>query len=206
MNRKKILANESVILPQKVKVDMTNAVKVKFTEILAAMGFDQQNDPNLKDTPNRIAKMYVEELFSGCFNPPPKITVFPNTQGYDQIVALSDISIKSTCSHHFCPFLGTASIGYIPNEKVVGLSKLSRIADYFARRPQIQEELTEQIANYIEEILQPKGVIVVIKAEHHCMKLRGVQEHEAVMTTSALRGFFLTNASTKQEFFELIRK
>lgn len=206
MTDKKILANDNRPLDDKQKDDIREKLKFKFTEILDILGFDHANDPNLVGTPNRLAKMYTYEILEGNFSKAPDITTFPNTKNYDQIVALSDIEVKSLCSHHFCPFIGTCSIGYQPGERVVGLSKLSRIVTHFARRPQIQEELTEQIAEFLVETLKPKGVIVVMHCEHHCMKIRGVEEHDSEMHTSAVRGTFLTNPSTKQEFFELIRK
>jgi GTP cyclohydrolase IA len=203
---KKILANENKPIPDKKREEICEKLQYKFTEILDILGFDRLRDPNLQDTPSRLAKMYTYEILDGNFSAPPKMTVFPNTKNYDQIVALSNIEVKSLCSHHFCPFLGKCSIGYQPDKHVIGLSKLSRIVTHFARRPQIQEELTEQIADYLVEILKPKGVIVVMHCEHHCMKVRGVEEHDSEMHTSAVRGTFLTNPSTKQEFFELIRK
>lgn len=206
MTQNKILANGNKPLSDAQKEEIRNKLKYKFTEILDILGFDHKKDPNLMDTPDRLAKMYTYEILEGNFSEPPKITVFPNTKKYDQIISLSNIEVKSLCSHHFCNFLGKCSIGYQPDKHVIGLSKLSRIVDYFSRRPQIQEELTEQIADHLIKILKPKGVIVVMHCEHHCMKVRGVEEHDAVMHTSAVRGTFLTNPSTKQEFFELIRK
>lgn len=202
----KILANDNRPITEKQQDEIRKKLKYKFTEILEILGFDHEKDPNLKDTPNRLAKMYAYEILAGNYAQPPKITVFPNTKNYDQIVALSNIEVKSLCSHHFCPFLGTCSIGYQPDKKVIGLSKLSRIVEHFARRPQIQEELTEQIVDYLQTILEPKGVIVVMHCEHHCMKVRGVEEHDSKMHTSSVRGTFLDNPATRQEFFELIKE
>lgn len=202
----KILANGNNPLPEEDKNKIKQDVAVKFGEILDLLGFDRVNDPNLQDTPNRVAKMFMDELFIGNFSHPPKITTFPNTQKYDEIIISGPIEIKSMCAHHFLPFVGQAWVGYIPGDIICGLSKLARIVHYYMRRPQLQEELTVQVANHIEELLKPKGVIVVMKSEHFCEKLRGVEEHGSQMYTSCVRGYFLQNPSTKQEFFEMIKK
>ena len=141
----------------------------KYKEFLEILKFDVDTDQQLQGTPERVARMYVNELFTGCYTEEPKITAFDNTKEYDEMVFLGPISIKSTCSHHIIPFLGEAYIAYIPDRKVVGISKLSRIVKWFMRRPQIQEELTKQIAEYLEKTLEPKGVAVYIKAQHLCM-------------------------------------
>ena len=172
--------------------------------LLSDLNLDWKNDPNLKETPKRMAKMYVNELFSGLYEEEPKFTVFPNEENYDEMVTLFNINVKSMCSHHFMPFIGTASIGYIPGDKICGISKLARVVRYFARRPQLQEALTNQIATYLTEKLNPKGVIVIIKAQHHCMIMRGVEEYNSIMTTSALTGVFRENVGAKREFLSLM--
>jgi len=162
-----------------------------------------EKDINLQETPARIAKMYVNEVFRGLFDVMPKITVFDNIEKYNQMVVLQGIQVKSMCSHHFMPFFGQAYIGYVPDKKVVGVSKLSRIVDHYARRPQLQENLTAQIAKELQNRLDPLGVIVVIKAQHLCMMMRGVQEPNSLMTTSQFSGVFEESA-TRTEFFNAI--
>lgn len=201
---KKILANDNIPNTPEEKQEKKRKLEIVFKEMLDILGFDQNNDPNLKDTPKRMAKMYVDDLYCGNFENPPKITVFPNTKNYDQMIVSGPIQVKSSCSHHGLPFFGQAWLSYIPGENVIGLSKLARIVQFYMRRPQIQEELTEQIANHIENILKPKGIMVVIKANHMCMCLRGANEPNAMMTTSAVRGAFAKNPETRKEFFDLI--
>lgn len=181
-------------------------IEKKFEDIFEIMDIDWKNDYNMKETPYRIAKMYINEVFSGCYNEEPKITVFPNDKDYDEMVISGPIQVKSMCSHHFMPFFGKAWIGYMPDEKVIGVSKLSRITNWFARRPQIQEELGEQIADYIEEKIEPAGIAVFIKAKHQCMTHRGVNEPESEMSTSVVRGKFKEDHSIKMEFLNLINK
>lgn len=173
-------------------------IRDKFIEIIEILGFNI-NDKNLQETPKRIAKMYVDEIFSGCFTKEPKITVFDNDKNYDEMIVYGPINLKSTCSHHWQSFFGECYIGYIPDKKVVGLSKLARIVHWFMRRPQIQEELTTQIADYIQEKLNPKGIGVVVFAQHMCTIMRGVEENNAEMITSKLLGNF-HNTEVKTEF------
>jgi GTP cyclohydrolase IA len=200
-----MLANENKWFSQDYKNEIIRQAEIKYKEFLKILGFDVDGDQQLQDTPNRVARMYVNELFSGCYNEEPKITVFDNVKEYDEIIFLGPISIKSICSHHIIPFLGEAYIAYIPDKKVVGISKLSRIVKWFMRRPQIQEELTKQIADYIQEKLNPKGVAVFIKAQHLCMVARGVEETNSFMQTSILKGSFLDN-ETRLEFFNMVNK
>lgn len=179
----------------------------KYEEIFKILRINP-NDPNSKDTPKRIAKMYVNELFGGRFSEPPKNTVFPNRQNVEDLIISKGITIMSTCSHHWQPISGICSIGYIPSKYVIGVSKFSRIVDWFARRGQIQEELGEQIANYIEELIKPKALGVVIKAKHYCMIARGVRasESHSEMITSVMRGYLRTNDKLRNEFLKLIEE
>jgi GTP cyclohydrolase IA len=165
------------------------------------------NDASLKDTPNRVAKMYVNEIFSGLDNKnEPKFTTFPNDYEYNQIVVLKNISVYSTCEHHLIPFSMRISVGYIPGERVVGISKLARVAKYFASKPQVQERLSKEIADYLEKELRPEGVIVYIdKGEHLCMKMRGVENHTSEMVTSEVRGKFLIKPELEEKFLEMIK-
>ncbi len=164
------------------------------------------DDPNVADTPRRYAKMLVQEVCRGRFAPAPKLTTFPNTQQLDELIISGPLSVRSLCSHHFCPIIGQAWIGILPGDRLAGLSKFSRILDWFAARPQMQEELTLQVADYLGEKLAAKGIAVVIKASHTCMTWRGVREcPEALMTTSVMRGVFRTKPEARAEFLALIR-
>ena len=197
-------ANSNEVITDKERLKRQKKIEGLFGKVIETMGYDLE-DQQLTETPHRMAKMYMNELFAGSFNKEPKMTVFDNTEEYDSMVFLGDISVKSTCSHHFIPFLGKAYIAYIPDKKIVGISKLARTVRWFMRRPQIQEELTKQIADYIEEKLQPKGVAVYIEAQHLCMIARGVEEYDSKMKTSVMRGVFRENAETREEFFSLVR-
>jgi len=186
-------------------------IEEHFQAILDIMSIDTTNDHNTKETAKRVAKMYVREIFAGRFDPMPKITSFPNvggngngTKGYDQIYITGPIKIRSTCAHHFLPIIGNCWIGIKPGKEVVGLSKFNRLVDWVASRPQIQEEMTEQIADIIEEQTNPEALAVVVKAQHFCMISRGVKEHESDMTTSIMRGMFRNDAPMRQEFLNLM--
>lgn len=177
---------------------------VAYGKFLDALGFDWESDPNMKDTPMRVSKMTVNELYSGIFHNAPNITSFDNVDEYNGIVFQGNIELKSSCSHHVLPFVGKAHVAYIPGSKVIGLSKLNRIVDYFARRPQVQENLTNQIHSFIDKVCEGnEGVAVVIEANHMCACVRGVQ-HDSTMMTSKLSGAFKNNPDTKHEFYEFI--
>ena len=180
--------------------------KCFYTIMKEGLGLDM-NNPSLKDTPRRVAKMYVNEIFEGLDkNNEPKITAFPNDCDYDQIIALKNMSIYSTCEHHFISFSMKISIGYIPDKKIIGISKLARIAKYFARRPQVQERLSKNIVDFIEEKLQPKGIIVFIdKGEHLCMKMRGIENPTSEMITSEVRGLFREKQELEEKFLRMIK-
>jgi GTP cyclohydrolase I len=167
-------------------------------ELLTWLQLDK-NHPDLKDTPRRIAKSYLE-LFNGLYDADPNITVFDNTEQYHDMITVKDIPFSSMCAHHFLPFIGKAHVGYIPfaDGKYIGLSKIARVLEYFAKRPQVQERLTDQVANYLFEKLQCQGVIVIIEAEHLCMTTRGVSKPGSITTTSAIRGRI-----DKNEFIQL---
>lgn len=161
------------------------------------------NDENLKETPHRVAKMYVEELFAGLNAELPKITLFENEYG-SQMLVEKDIEVISVCAHHFVPIIGKAHIGYIPNKKVMGLSKFHRIVRYYAARPQLQERLTHQIGSFLTGVLElSEDVMVVINAEHHCCKIRGVRDTNSRTLTSYMSGAF-EDAAARQEFFKLL--
>lgn len=156
-------------------------------------------DEQLRNTPRRMARAYAE-----MFAPKPfEATTFPNDGGYDELVLVRDIPFRSVCEHHLLPFTGTACVGYLPGERILGLSKLARVVDYFAARPQVQERLTKQVADWLTDHLQPRAVGVVLRAEHSCMTLRGVHATGSTTVTSTLLGALRTDGRSRQEFFAL---
>lgn len=182
-----------------------NKIQQHFSEILQVLGLDLTDD-SLSDTPKRIAKMYVNEIFSGLeARNFPKITVIENKMQYDQMVCVQDIEVMSVCEHHFQPIDGFATIAYIPNKKVIGLSKLNRIVEFFSKRPQVQERLTKQVADCLQFILETENVAVHINAKHYCMISRGVQDSHSTTTTADLRGDFKHLPETRTEFLKQCR-
>ena len=192
------------VLDDKDRQELITNVAEAFQGVLDALVIDTKYDHNTKDTANRVAKMYVNEIFRGRYYPPPEVTAFPNVKQYDQIYMSGPMSINSTCAHHFQPITGKAYVGIFPGNKVIGLSKFNRMVDWVSSRPQIQEEMTEQIADMIEKETEAKGVAVIVKAEHFCMTARGVKEHESDMVTSVVRGIFRDDPAIKAEFFSLL--
>jgi GTP cyclohydrolase I len=171
--------------------------------ILTNLGLDL-NDPNLAETDQRVAKMYIE-MFRGLDEgAEPKVTTFPNEEGYSHMVMETRIPFYSMCAHHLVPFYGHAHIAYIPRDQILGLSKFARILEFYAKRPQLQERLTEQVVTYLEENLHPLGAMVVIEARHLCVEMRGVKKPGAVTVTSALRGIF-HQKPVREEFLDLLR-
>jgi GTP cyclohydrolase I len=173
-------------------------------ELLIAIGDDPDRE-GLLNTPARVARAY-RESFEGLQQDPTAVLTTIFDEGHDEMVLVRDISFASFCEHHLLPFMGTASVGYIPNEsgEITGLSKLARLVEVFARRPQVQERLTTQIADALEQNLNPRGVIVVVQAEHLCMSIRGVRKPGALTVTSAVRGQFRTSVATRSEAMSLI--
>jgi GTP cyclohydrolase IA len=167
--------------------------------LLLALGADLESD-HLRETPRRVAKAYAELLTPRPFNP----TTFPNDEGYDELVIVGAIPFQSLCAHHLLPFQGKAHVSYLPGGRLVGLSKLARVVELYSRRLQLQERLTTQVADWLEEHLAPRGVGVVLEAEHLCMSLRGVQTAGSNTVTSALRGAVRDDPRTRQEFLSLI--
>jgi GTP cyclohydrolase I len=173
-------------------------------ELLLAVGEDPDR-PGLRETPGRVARAYAE-TFAGLWQDPYDVLATTFDEDHDELVLVRDIPMYSTCEHHLVPFHGTAHIGYIPGEdgRVTGLSKLARLVEIYARRPQVQERMTSQIADALAEVLKPRGVIVVIEAEHLCMAMRGVRKPGAITTTSAVRGQFKTDNASRSEALDLI--
>ena len=174
------------------------AAEVAVRDLLVALGHEPESE-HLSDTPRRVARAYAELLTPQAFD----LTTFPNDEGYDELVLARDIPFQSLCQHHLLPFHGVAHVGYIPAGRILGLSKLARVVELFARGLQVQERLTCQVAGWLEEHLAPKGVGVVLEAEHLCMSLRGVKASGSRTVTSALRGIVRDDARTRTEFFGL---
>jgi GTP cyclohydrolase I len=173
-------------------------------ELLLAIGEDPDR-PGLQDTPQRVARAYVE-TFAGLWQDPYEVLATTFDEDHDELVLVKDIPMYSTCEHHLVPFHGVAHIGYIPGEdgRVTGLSKLARLVEVYARRPQVQERMTSQIADALNDVLKPRGVLVVIEAEHLCMAMRGVRKPGATTVTSAVRGIFRDNPATRSEAMSLV--
>lgn len=180
-------------------------VEGRIEDLLESLVIDTKGDHNTRETAKRIAKMYLREVFAGRYVGQPKITEFPNAKHLDQIYTVGPIAIRSACSHHFVPVVGQCWIGVIPSDRVIGISKFSRLAQWIFARPQIQEEATVQLADELERLIRPHGLAVIVKARHECMSWRGVKEHDCAMTTSVMRGYFLKNTATRLEFLSLVK-
>jgi GTP cyclohydrolase IA len=172
--------------------------------ILGELGLDLA-DPNLRETDRRVAKLYAE-MFSGLrAGSRPQVTCFPNEEGYRAMVMEKEVPFYSMCAHHLVPFYGHAHMAYIPNDRIIGLSKFARILEFYAKRPQLQERLTEQVVGFLEQELRPQGAMVVIEARHLCVEMRGVKKAGAVTVTSAIRGTFYKK-EVREEFLDLLRR
>ena len=181
-------------------------IKDKFTDIMNALGLDLQDD-SLIDTPNRVAKMYVKEIFFGLdYKHFPKATTVDNKMKYDEMVIERNINVQSNCEHHFVIIDGSCHISYIPKNKVLGLSKLNRIVQFFSKRPQIQERLTEQIYYALSYILDTEDIGVIIEAAHYCVKSRGIQDVNSDTVTSKMGGCFKTDPEARKEFLSIVNK
>jgi GTP cyclohydrolase I len=194
-----------------VKNGFSNKEKIekiaeKFAEIMEVLGLDLEDD-SLKDSPRRVAKMYVNEVFSGLDSENfPRMTVIENKMQYDQMICVSGISTLSVCEHHFLTIDGVATVAYIPNKKVIGLSKINRVVQFFSRRPQVQERLTKQIADCLEYVLGTPHVAVHIDARHYCVIARGIEDTQSSTVTTEVRGHFRTKVQTREEFLHQCRK
>lgn len=183
---------------------LIDEVAENFQKVLESLVIDTSNDHNTRETARRVAKMFVKEIFNGRYVDPPKITSFPNVTSYDQLYVTGPITIRSTCAHHFMPIKGKCYIGVFPGTEVIGLSKFNRIVDWIASRPQIQEEMTMEIAQTILNISKAAGVAVLMRAEHFCCTHRGVKEHQSDMTTSVMLGLLREDLGLKQEFLSIV--
>lgn len=181
------------------------SIRAAILEVLVAIGEDPHRE-GLKNSPLRVARMYAELLAGYKTNPVALVNGAIFEVSYDEMVIVRDIEFYSMCEHHLLPFMGRVHVAYIPNGKVIGLSKIPRIVDMFAKRLQVQERMTRQIADFIRDVLKPQGVAVVVEALHLCTMMRGVRKHDARMTTSAMHGAFRSNLATRQEFLDNISR
>ena len=191
-------------IPRGEEARIITAVAVHMAAAMRELNLDL-DDPNFAGTPERVAKMYLEMFHGLREGVEPKITTFPNDEDYHHMVIEKEIPFYSMCAHHFVPFYGHAHIAYIPESTIVGLSKLPRILEFYAKRPQLQERLTEQVAEFLWSKLKPQGVMVVIEARHLCVEMRGVKKPGALTTTSALRGCF-ADRMVREEFLALLSR
>ena len=206
--RKRFHANDNIsdfIEPGELE-KLLDEVEGKMKHVRDSMVIDTENDHNTGDTARRVAKMYVNEVFRGRYVKAPPLTEFPNVGHLNELMIVGPITVRSACSHHFCPVIGKIWIGVMPNEhtNVIGLSKYARLVDWIMGRPQIQEEAVVQLADLIMEKTQPDGLAIVMEASHFCMSWRGVREMDSKMINSVMRGVFLKDPSLRREFLSLI--
>lgn len=193
--------NDTVSLDRKDKIA---EIEKSFSHIMQVMGLDLEDD-SLMDTPKRVAKMFVNEIFWGLdYEAFPKCTTVDNKMSYDEMVVERNVNVQSNCEHHFVVIDGVATVAYIPKQKVLGLSKINRIVEYFSKRPQIQERLTEQVYHALQYILETDNIGVVIHAQHYCVKSRGVEDTGSSTVTSKLGGVFKTDPNVRTEFMRLV--
>ncbi len=183
-------------------------VQAKMHEVLQALVIDTDSDHNTQGTAERVARMFVDEVFRGRYVAPPKITEFPNASRLNELMIVGPISVRSACSHHLCPILGRVWIGILPNEhsNLIGLSKYARLCDWVMTRPQIQEEAVVMLADALQERVRPDGLAIVMEADHFCMHWRGVKDDDSAMTNSVMRGAFLKDPNLRREFLSLLSK
>ena len=206
--RKRFNANDNIaefIEPGDLE-KMLDEVETKMQAVLDSLVIDTERDHNTTKTAHRVAKMFVNEVFKGRYSPVPTITEFPNAEHLNELLIVGPITVRSACSHHFCPVIGKIWIGVMPNEhtNVIGLSKYARLAECVMGRPQIQEEAVVQLADLIQEKTQPDGLAIVMEASHYCMAWRGVKDMDSKMINSVMRGVFLKDPNLRREFLSLI--
>jgi GTP cyclohydrolase IA len=186
--------------------EIQNEVETKLRDVLRALIIDTDNDHNTNDTAKRVAKMYLNEIFRGRYIAQPPVTEFPNVEHLNELMIVGPITIRSACSHHLCPIMGRVWIGVMPNQhsNLIGLSKYARLAEWVMSRPQIQEEAVTQLANLLQDKIQPDGLALVMEADHFCMHWRGVKDMDSKMINSVMRGSFLKDPNLRREFLALI--
>ena len=206
--RKRFNANDNIaefVTPDEMAA-LLDEVEAKMQGVLDSLVIDTTNDHNTESTARRVAKMYLNEVFRGRYVPAPPLTEFPNVGHLNELMIVGPITVRSACSHHFCPVIGKLWIGIMPNEhtNVIGLSKYARLAEWIMGRPQIQEEAVVQLADLIQERTQPDGLAIVMEASHYCMAWRGVKDMDSKMINSVMRGVFLKDPNLRREFLSLI--
>ena len=206
--RQRFNANDNIaefIQPGELE-QLLDEVTAKMDGVLDSLVIDTERDHNTRDTARRVAKMYVNEVFKGRYVKAPSITEFPNAERLNELMIVGPITVRSACSHHFCPVIGTLWIGVLPNEhtNVIGLSKYARVAEWIMGRPQIQEEAVVQLADLIQTKTKPDGLAIVMEATHYCVAWRGVKDLDSKMINSVMRGVFLKDANLRREFLSLI--
>nr|WP_315464324.1 GTP cyclohydrolase I [uncultured Rhodoferax sp.] len=207
-SRKRFHANDNIaefIQPGELE-SLLDEVEIQMRGVLNSLVIDIENDHNTDNTARRVAKMYLNEVFRGRYVPAPTITEFPNVGHLNELMIVGPITVRSACSHHFCPVIGKIWIGVMPNEhtNVIGLSKYARLAEWIMGRPQIQEEAVVQLADLIQAKTQPDGLAIVMEASHYCMAWRGVKDMDSKMINSVMRGVFLKDPNLRREFLSLI--
>lgn len=202
----KFFANDNIskYVTTKDLIEIEKELEEKLSEVLDILLIDREKDHNTKDTAKRVAKMFIHETFSGRYKPMPKVTEFPNSNNYDGLYVTGPIAVRSVCAHHLQNIVGKCWIGVKPEKDVIGLSKFNRIVEWICERPQIQEEMTIQIANQIQDATKTQNIAVVVKAEHYCMIQRGVKAHESDMTTAIMRGIFEKETIVRNEFYHIL--
>ena len=183
-------------------------VQARMQEVLRALVIDTDSDHNTNETAQRVARMFVDEVFRGRYAAMPAVTEFPNAERLNELMIVGPITVRSACSHHLCPILGKVWIGVLPNEfsNLIGLSKYARICDWIMSRPQIQEEAVTMLANELQQRVRPDGLAIVMEADHFCMHWRGVKDDQAAMVNSVMRGAFLKDANLRREFLSLLSR
>jgi GTP cyclohydrolase I len=207
-SRKRFHANDNIsqfIEPGEME-QLLDEVSSKMGGVLQSLVIDTESDHNTADTARRVAKMYLQEVFKGRYVPAPEVTEFPNAEHLNELMIVGPITVRSACSHHFCPVIGKIWIGVVPNQhtNVIGLSKYARLAEWIMGRPQIQEEAVVQLADLIQRKTQPDGLSIVMEASHYCMGWRGVKDMDSKMINSVMRGAFLKDPNLRREFLSLI--
>jgi GTP cyclohydrolase I len=208
--RRRYHANDNIadFLREGELLELREEVSARMAEVLKALVIDTESDHNTQDTARRVAKMYLEEVFRGRYQPMPAVTEFPNASRLNELMIVGPITVRSACSHHMCPILGRIWVGVLPNEhsNLIGLSKYARIAEWIMTRPQIQEEAVIMLADALQERVKPDGLAIVMEADHFCMHWRGVKDNDTAMTNSVMRGAFLKDPNLRREFLSLLSK
>jgi GTP cyclohydrolase I len=207
--RQRFHANDNIaryIAPGEMEA-LQSEVEAKMLGVLESLVIDTDSDHNTRETARRVAKMYLTEVFRGRYDVRPPVTEFPNVGRLNELMIVGPITVRSACSHHFCPIIGKVWIGVLPNEhsNLIGLSKYARLTDWVMSRPQIQEEAVTRLADLLQEAMQPDGLAIVMEADHFCMQWRGVKDTDSKMINSVMRGSFLKDANLRREFLALLK-